>query len=132
MAFYPITDTDGYVWATTSMSTVNDLLAASWPNPAYIAANRQIDKQPTQAEAKSQAGTGLRNETRPTERVGKAIARNIDIDAESQTLIFQTIDENTGSVVSQYPTEIQLSLRAYLAAAQAKSSSQPISFSRTA
>lgn len=132
MAFYPIIDTDGYVWVTASMSTVNNLLAASKPNPAHIAADRQIDKQPHQAEAKSQAGTGLRNETRPTEHVGKATDRNIDIDAESQTLIFQTIDENTGSVIRQYPSEVRLSLRAYLAAARAKSISPPISFSRTA
>jgi len=106
------------------MSAVNNLLAASKPYPAQIAADRQIDKQTRQAETKSRAGTGLRDETSSVKHVGKTTTQSVNIDAETQTVIFQTIDENTDSVVSQYPSEAQLrlklSLKAYLEAAQAK------------
>ena len=99
MAFYAVTYTDDYVWATLSMSTVENLLAASKPNSALIAADRKIDKQTMQA------GTGPREEASQTKHVGKTTVRNIDFDAETRTVIFQTIDENTDSVISQYPSE---------------------------
>jgi uncharacterized FlaG/YvyC family protein len=131
MAYYPVTDADDYVWVTVSMSTVNNLLAASKLNPAHIVAGRQIDKQSGQAETKSQAGPAPIDETNRTKHIGKTTTRNIDIDAETQTVIVQTIDEKTGSVINQYPNEVQLSLHAYLSAAQAKAA-PPVSISRRA
>ena len=125
MAFYAVTDTDDYVWATLSMSTVENLLAASKPNSTLIAADRKIDKQTMQA------GTGPREEASQTKHVGKTTVRNIDFDAETQTVIFQTIDENTDSVISQYPSEAQLNLSAYLKTVTAPKA-QSVSFSRSA
>jgi uncharacterized FlaG/YvyC family protein len=131
MAYYPVTDADGYVWATVSMSTVNNLLAASKIYPANIVADRQIDKQSGQAKMKSRAGPAPIDETNRTKHIGKTTTQNIDIDAETQTVIVQTIDEKTGSVIKQYPNEVQLSLRAYLSAAQAKAA-PPVSISHSA
>lgn len=41
--------------------------------------------------------------------------RTIDIDPETQSVVFRVISETSGSVVAQYPAEVQLRLRAYLA-----------------
>lgn len=39
---------------------------------------------------------------------------NLEIDAATGTVIFQSISEATGDVINQYPNDAQLNLRAYL------------------
>ncbi len=113
------------------MSAVNNLLAAIKPNPANIAADRQIDKKTRQTERKSQTDIESRIEASPTRQTSNTTTRKTIIDAETLTVISQTIDESTNSVVSQYPNEVQLRLRAYLSAAIAPTA-QSVSFSRSA
>jgi flagellar protein FlaG len=42
------------------------------------------------------------------------IKRNIEIDAKTREVVFQTVDAETGRVIRQLPDEAMLKLRAYL------------------
>ena len=48
----------------------------------------------------------------------RKVVRNIEIDAATRSVIFETVSQSTGTVVAQYPNKIQLKLRAYLATLQ--------------
>ena len=50
----------------------------------------------------------------------KRTVRNVEIDPQTQSVIFQLISESTGIVKSQLPSEAALKLREYAAAERAK------------
>jgi len=104
------------------MSAVNSLSAVSVTSSVQKTAGRQIDLQSGQPEAKPQDDLTSRQDTTANRRVAKSVSSDISIDPETRSVIFQTIDINTDAVVSQYPSDVQLSLRAYFAAATAEAS----------
>ncbi len=129
------------------MDAVDNVLAASQPLQADKSVIVLSTKRLEPTETAAEADIGARSEvSRPipagdreqnlvakttAKPVAKMTARQVVIDAETQSVIFQTIDKSTDTVVSQYPGEAQLNLRAYLRTAVA-ATSQPGSLDRTA
>ncbi len=110
------------------MSAVNNLSAAKMPRSVPISGAAQSNTLSGPAETESEAGIGFRSKGSQAD-VNRATVKKIDIDGETQTVIFQTIDEQTDAVVSQYPSEALLNLRTYLTTL-GSSIVQPGSFNR--
>ncbi len=51
--------------------------------------------------------------------------RSVEIDPETQSVVFKLISEDSGSVVVQIPSEVQLNVRAYVLAAETDTEAQP-------
>ena len=56
-------------------------------------------------------------------RTPRVTRQNIEIDPGTKSIIFQTINEATDTVVRQHPNEVQLRVRAYLATQEGSSTS---------
>ena len=113
------------------MSTVINISTATRPNSAHIASDSQNVGKVQQTETVSRSGAGASNEAKKPNHVSNSVSRNIDLDTETRVLIVQTIDEHTNKVIRQYPSDVQLRLRTYLAASSAVEA-KSVSFDRNA
>ncbi|MGE0612455.1 MAG: hypothetical protein AB7G34_17400 [Hyphomicrobiales bacterium] len=79
--------------------------------PRHDAASR-AQPAPSRAESRFEPP---KPDAKPAAPVADQRRLNLEIDAATGTVIFQSISEATGDVVNQYPNDAQLNLRAYLA-----------------
>ena len=70
-------------------------------------------REQTSAKGPMQDQSGPKFEQQQSTAAQKT--RTLDIDPETQSVVFRLISESSGSVVVQYPADVQLQLRAYLA-----------------
>ena len=93
------------------------ITASIAPKPPFIpsqTASLASAQSNTEAVAKSEVSAHAGQ----TEAIHRTTARNIDFHENTRSLVFQTIDPDTGSVIRQFPNETRLKLRAYVEANQ--------------
>jgi hypothetical protein len=84
--------------------------------PALAAAGAAVPTELPPAQAIAQAPTipAARNDVRKTERSAPGASRVVIVDPQTDALVFRSLDANTGSVISQVPTQALLRQRAYV------------------
>jgi hypothetical protein len=84
--------------------------------PALAAAGPAVATELPPAQAITSAATipAPRNDVRKADKAAPGASRVVIVDPQTNTLVFRSLDPNTGSIISQVPDQALLRQRAYV------------------
>lgn len=109
--------------ANVARPAVISAQAASVRAESLVSSNRVVRTDLPKSETVTAATHGeavrydlsneARNQARREAMLREAIQRNITVDPQTRTVVFQAVDSISGEVLRQFPNEATLKLRAY-------------------